>query len=84
VVSRDEKDIRLYFEKNMKEMLVSVDVKGGLGKALDTLINRKLDGATIADMLEEDKGLKEKTKGRFRHDGQARYRLITNISSPHI
>jgi hypothetical protein len=84
VVSRDEKDIRLYFEKNMKEMLVSVDVKQGLGEALDILIGRKLEGKAMTAMLKGNQDLKEKIKGRLRHDEQARYHLITNLSRCHV
>lgn len=84
VISRDEKDIRLYFEKNMKEMLVSVDVNQGLGEALDTLTDRKLEGTAMTTMLKGDQDLKEKIKGRLRPDGRARYRLITNLCRHHV
>ncbi|KAL2196650.1 hypothetical protein P885DRAFT_69152 [Corynascus similis CBS 632.67] len=71
VVSRDEKDIRSYFEKYMQEMLVSVDVNQGLGEALNTLINRKLEGQAMTTMLKGDQDLKERIKRRLRQDGQA-------------
>lgn len=80
VISRDEKDIRSYFEKNMQEMLVSVDVRDGLGEALNTLIKRKLEGTAMTNMLKGDQELKEKIDKRLRHDGQARYCLITNLA----
>lgn len=84
VVSRDEKDIRLYFEKNMQEMLVSVGVREGLGKAFDTLINRKLEVIAMTPMLKEHPDLKEKIEKRLRHDGEARYCLITNLARRHV
>lgn len=80
VISRDEKDIRSYFEKNMQEMLASVDVRKGLGEALDILINKKLEGTTMTAMLKEDQNLKQKIDERLRHDGQARYSLSTNLA----
>lgn len=79
VISRDEKDIRLYFEKHMQEMLVSVDVNQGLGDAINGLINKKLDGTAMTAMLKENQDLKEKISKRLRHDGQARYYLVPNL-----
>ncbi|KAJ4415336.1 hypothetical protein N0V82_007386 [Gnomoniopsis sp. IMI 355080] len=71
VISRDEKDIRSYFKKNMQEMLISVNVRKGLGEALDTLINRKLEGTAMTTMLKGDQEMKKKIDERLRHDGKA-------------
>jgi hypothetical protein len=84
VASRDEKDIRLYFKKDVKETLVAVDVKQGLGETLDTLINRILEGTATAIMLKGEQDLKGKVERRLRHVGQARYRLVANISRRYV
>jgi hypothetical protein len=84
VASRDEKDIRLYFKKNVKEMLVVVDVKQGLGETLDTLANRMLEGTATTVMLKGEQDLKGKVERRLRYVGQARYRLVANLSRRYV
>lgn len=72
LASRDENDIRSCLETNMKDMMVSVDVKRGLGEDLDKFVERKLEDMRI---LNGSPSLKQAVKRRLNHD-QDRYFLI--------
>ncbi|KAH6623896.1 hypothetical protein F5144DRAFT_374804 [Chaetomium tenue] len=76
VASGDEKDIRLCLETNMADMLVSVDVKKGLGGDLDKFIERKLEDLQI---LKGNQPLKQAVNKRLSHDQDSNFLWAASV-----
>lgn len=64
VVSKYEKDIAQDFENKIRDMVVSVDVEQGLGKVLETFVERKLEDTPV---LKGEDSLKGEVKQRLGH-----------------
>ncbi|KAK3291786.1 uncharacterized protein B0H64DRAFT_329742 [Chaetomium fimeti] len=78
LVSRDEKDIRLCLETNMKDMLVSVDVKQQLGADLDNFVERKLEDMPI---LKGNQPLRQAVKKRLNHGHDGNFLWAASVLS---
>lgn len=80
LASRDEKDIRLSLEENMKDMLVAVNVRQGLGQDLGRYIERKIERLNLKVPLSRD--TITQIKKRLNHE-QDRYFLNDSLPLHH-